>query len=600
MLPAFLQTVVPELDRATGGAWRIICIDDGSKDNTFSIIAQEHFSDARISGVRLSRNFGHQAAVSVGLAYAEGEYIGVIDCDLQDPIEVLIQLYRKALEEELDVCYGVRGRRDAPVFLRFAYSLYYRIIERLAEHRWPKDAGDFCVMSARCHKVLLALPEHSRMMRGLRSWIGFKQSGLSYDRPARLHGTSKYNLRKLCALALQGLVAFSNVPLRLASITGLLMGCFSMLFGVLVLVNRLFPTFTLLGYWVGANPGIATLSCFLAFVFSILFICVGIIGEYLIVLLQEAKGRPTAVVESVLGSAQMNDAVRHVIQSAGSREPARPMARCRPLNCLGNSMHPLPVMKSDPQRIVYASAPMAVSMTDCWYDIAGLDHFWIQRRFEVLKSLAGSEFGKTSRVAEIGCGNGLVQRQIEDHYGLPVTGFDLNELALKKNVSRMSPIFCYDIHQRSPEFRAQFDLVLLFDVLEHIDDEARFLQSIRYHLNSIGTLVINVPAHQALYSKYDEAAGHVRRYSIGALTKALEQNGFKIRSYTYWGLPLVPLLVVRKVLLNWRRTEQGIISTGFDPGGRATNNSLKLLARCEFLPQRFVGTSLMAVVENQE
>jgi dolichol-phosphate mannosyltransferase len=317
MLPAFLRTVIPELDRATGGSWRIVCVDDGSRDNTFAIITREHLADARITGISLSRNFGHQAAVSVGLAYASGEFIAVIDCDLQDPIEVLIQLYRKALEEELDVCYGVRGRRDAPIFLRLAYSAYYRVAQRLAEHHWPKDAGDFCVMSARCHQVLLSLPEHSRMMRGLRSWVGFKQAGVCYDRPARLHGTSKYNLRKLCALALQGLVAFSNVPLRLASITGLVMGVFSMLFGLLVVLNRLIPNFTVLGYWVGANPGTTTLLCFLAFVFSILFLCIGIIGEYLIVLLQEAKGRPTAVVASVLGSLQMNTSVHHVIQSIG-------------------------------------------------------------------------------------------------------------------------------------------------------------------------------------------------------------------------------------------------------------------------------------------
>ena len=322
MLPVFLRTVTPELDRATGGSWSIVCVDDGSWDDTFAIITREHLADPRINGIRLSRNFGHQAAVSVGLAYASGEFIGVIDCDLQDPIEVLIQLYRTALEEELDVCYGVRGRRDAPVFLRIAYSAYYRIAERLADHHWPKDAGDFCIMSARCHQVLLSLPEHSRMMRGLRSWIGFKQAGVSYDRPARMHGTSKYNLRKLCALALHGLVAFSNIPLRLASlglVDSVLRGLQTcLLFGLIVVLNRLFPNFTVLGYWVGANPGTATLLCFLAFVFSILFVCIGIIGEYLIVLLQEAKGRPTAVVESVLGTIQMNASVNHVIQPVGS------------------------------------------------------------------------------------------------------------------------------------------------------------------------------------------------------------------------------------------------------------------------------------------
>src|SRR5262249_6281873 len=204
MLPALFRAAVPRLNEAIGPRWRILCVDDGSADATFAIIAQEHLADERIVGVRLSRNFGHQAAVSVGLAFAAGNYVGVIDCDLQDPIEVLVAMYRKAVDEKLDVCYGIRGKRDASLFLRAAYSLFYRIIDRLADHDWPRDTGDFCVMSSRCHKVLTSLPEHSRMMRGLRAWVGFRQDGIRYDRPARLHGQTKYNLRRLCALAMQG------------------------------------------------------------------------------------------------------------------------------------------------------------------------------------------------------------------------------------------------------------------------------------------------------------------------------------------------------------------------------------------------------------
>lgn len=312
MLPAFFGAVVPRLSAAMGESWRIVCVDDGSADDTFAVLAREHLAERRIVAIRLSRNFGHQAAVSVGLAFATGDYVGVIDCDLQDPIEVLIQLYQKARQEQLDVCYGIRARRDAPLFLRLAYSAFYRLIERMAEHHWPKDAGDFCVMSARCQQVLLSLPEHSRMMRGLRSWVGFKQAGLPYARPARMHGASKYNLRRLWALATQGIIAFSNIPLRLASIVGLAMAGFSMVFGVLVVLNRFFPRFTILGYWVGANPGVTTVLCFLAFVFSILFTSIGIIGEYLGVLLQEVKRRPTAVVESVLGGVEKNSLAVHV------------------------------------------------------------------------------------------------------------------------------------------------------------------------------------------------------------------------------------------------------------------------------------------------
>jgi dolichol-phosphate mannosyltransferase len=318
VMATFFDTVVPELDRATGRSWRLLFVDDGSTDGTIDAIVREHLAEPRVTCISLSRNFGHQAAVSAGLAFAAGDYVGVIDGDLQDPVAVLIQLYKKAVEEHLDVCYGVRSRRDAPVVLRVAYRTYYKLIGRFAEHRWPRDAGDFCVMSDRFHRVVVSLPEHSRMMRGLRSWVGFKQAGLPYHRPARLHGMSKYNFGKLCALALHSLIAFSNIPLRLASFVGLLMGGGSLLFGLIVLMNRIFPRFTVFGYWVGANQGTATLLCFLAFVFSVLFICIGLIGEYLAILLQEVKGRPTAIVASVLGEIDKNALAKQISYTAVS------------------------------------------------------------------------------------------------------------------------------------------------------------------------------------------------------------------------------------------------------------------------------------------
>src|SRR5579863_1736766 len=158
-------------------------------------------------------------------------------------------------------------------------------------------------------------------------------------------------------------------------------------------------------------------------------------------------------------------------------------------------------MEHNPHPIIYASAPAAVSMTDDWYEVANADHFWIRRRFDVMDRLAGPVIRNAHGIAEIGCGNGLVQKSIEDHYGMAVAGFDLNELALKQNVSSMSPVYCYDIHQRSEDFRARFDVVLLFDVLEHIVDEGAFLESVKYHMTGSGTLIVNVPAHQSLYSK---------------------------------------------------------------------------------------------------
>jgi 2-polyprenyl-3-methyl-5-hydroxy-6-metoxy-1,4-benzoquinol methylase len=245
-------------------------------------------------------------------------------------------------------------------------------------------------------------------------------------------------------------------------------------------------------------------------------------------------------------------------------------------------------------RITYLSASMPVSMGDWWFEIATSDHFWIRRRFEVLRQLADSVVRSSRRVAEIGCGNGLLQRDIEDYYGISVAGFELNELALQKNVSRLSPLYCYNIHQRNPEFRAKFDLLLLFDVLEHIEDESGFLQSVQFHLAESGILLINVPAHQFFFSDYDRAAGHIRRYSMDQLAKVAELNGLRARAFTYWGLPLVPLLLLRKAMSMQRSDGKA----GFDSRGHAMNTLLSFLARCEPLPQRFLGTSVMAVLEN--
>lgn len=246
-------------------------------------------------------------------------------------------------------------------------------------------------------------------------------------------------------------------------------------------------------------------------------------------------------------------------------------------------------------RLTYLSPAQPVSMGDWWFDIATTGHFWIQRRFQVMRRLAGPIVRGAKLAAEIGCGNGLLQRDIEDGYGIPVAGFELNELALQKNVSRHSPLYCYNIHDRKPEFRGRFDLLFLFDVLEHIDDESGFLQSVKFHLADAGHLLINVPAHQALYSDYDRAAGHVRRYSLDQLAGVCEKNGLGLCAATYWGMPLVPLLLLRKSMR--LRRDDG--RAGFDPRGRTINTLLSWLSICEPLPQRFFGTSVMAVFENK-
>ncbi|MGO9275607.1 MAG: class I SAM-dependent methyltransferase [Terriglobia bacterium] len=248
------------------------------------------------------------------------------------------------------------------------------------------------------------------------------------------------------------------------------------------------------------------------------------------------------------------------------------------------------------RKIEYLSRPLEVSMADRWFKIASIDHFWVRRRFNVLQQLAGGVLSGAQQMAEIGCGHGMLQRQIEDAYGREVTGFDLNEYALKQNVCRLSRVCCYDIFQMDLQLKEQFDVVFLFDVLEHITEEDRFLRALMFHLAPTGKLLINVPAGQWAYSSYDVAAGHVRRYSIQMLRESAGRNHLEVERWTYWGLPLVPTLMLRKLWLAGIHDRSKIITTGFDSRTAGVNSALELLTKCEVIPQKLLGTSLMAIL----
>jgi 2-polyprenyl-3-methyl-5-hydroxy-6-metoxy-1,4-benzoquinol methylase len=247
--------------------------------------------------------------------------------------------------------------------------------------------------------------------------------------------------------------------------------------------------------------------------------------------------------------------------------------------------------------IEYLSPPALVRMADHWFEIASLDHFWVRRRFAVLQRLAGRQILAARELAEVGCGHGLLQRQIEDTYGKEVWGFDLNESALRQNVSHRSKLCCYDIFQRDAALHGRFDTIFLFDVLEHISDESAFLQALLFHLFSTGSVVVNVPAGQWAHSSYDDAAGHVRRYSIHNLQGVMAANGLVLKQWTYWGLPLVPSLMIRKLWLFGKRDQSEIIAAGFDSRSSVVNRMMAFLSQLEWLPQKFLGTSLMAIFE---
>lgn len=196
-------------------------VDDGSRDGSRDVLLLLAANDARVVVVELARNFGHQIAISAGLDLARGDGVIVMDSDLQDPPEVLPQFIAR-WREGYDVVYAVRASRKENLLLRAAYALFYRMLRRLANIDIPLDAGDFCLMDRRVVDVLTAMPERNRFVRGIRSWVGMRQIGLPYDRQGRHAGKPKYTLSRLTYLALDGIVSFSFVPLRIITMLGLL------------------------------------------------------------------------------------------------------------------------------------------------------------------------------------------------------------------------------------------------------------------------------------------------------------------------------------------------------------------------------------------
>ncbi len=266
----------------------IVLVDDGSNDLTPRLLQVLAANDRRVVAVHLSRNFGHQAAVTAGIDRARGDAVIVMDADLQDPPE-LIGRFLELWREGNDVVYAVRQRRKEGPAKRAAYALFYRLLEALSEHPIPRDAGDFCLMDRRVVEAMKSMPERVRFVRGLRAYVGFRQIGVAYDRPARAAGISKYTLSKLFRLALDGLVSFGGRPLRLVTYLGLISA--AMAFGLTFWV-------VLDAVWSQTAPrGWASLIIVILFMGSVQLLSLGIVGEYLRLIFLEAKGRPSYIVK---------------------------------------------------------------------------------------------------------------------------------------------------------------------------------------------------------------------------------------------------------------------------------------------------------------
>jgi dolichol-phosphate mannosyltransferase len=283
-------------------ACETVFVDDGSHDGTAELMEAASRQDSRFRGVVLSRNFGHQRAVTAGLDHALGNAVGVLDGDLQDPPELLLKFHTK-LREGYDVVYAVRKNRKEGPLKRFCYWAFYRLLRRMATIQIPLDAGDFCLMSRRVVDHIRALPERHRFVRGLRSWVGFRQIAMEYDRCERQAGETKYTLSKLLLLALDGLFTFSETPLRLATVSGALTATLSFVYTAYVVSWRLFdPSFAL--------PGFATISCGMFFLGGIQLLCLGILGEYVARIHNEVKRRPIYLVDRVIAQSRSDADVR--------------------------------------------------------------------------------------------------------------------------------------------------------------------------------------------------------------------------------------------------------------------------------------------------
>lgn len=292
-IPAFFAEfaqLVPKL----GLRVEFVCVNDGSRDATLEMLRRQLSSTPNMRIVNLARNFGKEAAISAGLAHARGDAVVVIDADLQDPPSLIAEFIAK-WHDGYDVVYGVRSSRKVDSLAKRATAHgFYSLFNRLSDMKIPEGAGDFRLMDRRVVDALLAMPERNRFMKGLFSWVGFRQTGVEYVREARVAGESGWNYLRLFNFAIDGLTSFSIAPLRLASLAGVLVSLAGFSYAAFLIIRTV-----LFGVDV---PGYASLMVVMMFLGGVQLLCLGVMGEYLGRLYIEAKGRPVYIVADVISS----------------------------------------------------------------------------------------------------------------------------------------------------------------------------------------------------------------------------------------------------------------------------------------------------------
>src|SRR5437868_7858081 len=293
-LPELLRRISSVLDTMPGGPHEMIFVDDGSSDRTIEILEDAANLDPRVLVIALSRNFGHQAALSAALDHVSGQVAVILDGDLQDPPETIAALVTK-YQEGFDVVYALRTQRKEALWLRLCFFIFYRVMTKMADMSLPLDAGDFGLISKRVVDQLRSMPEHHRYIRGMRSWIGYRQIGIPIERSARFAGKSKFGLMSRLKFASDAIFSFSTIPIRAAAFIGFVAIFLSTLFAIYAVIVKL--------AFHRSTEGFTALLLVITFLSGTVLFFLGIIGEYVGRVYEEVKARPLYIVKRIIRNA---------------------------------------------------------------------------------------------------------------------------------------------------------------------------------------------------------------------------------------------------------------------------------------------------------
>ena len=520
--------------------FEIICVNDGSRDRTLEKLIAAACCDSKIKILDLSRNFGKEAALTAGIEEARGDAVIPIDADLQDPPE-LIPVLIEHWQNGYDVVLAKRRDRSTDSFLkRKTAELFYQLHNRVATPQIPENVGDFRLIDRCVVEALKRLHEKRRFMKGLFAWVGFKTVTVEYVRQPRATGKTKFSGWKLWNLALEGITSFSTTPLRVWTYIGFMISSLSFAYGLFIVSHTLI-------YGVDV-PGYSSLLTAILFLGGVQLIGIGILGEYIGRIYIELKNRPIYIVRKRYGQ------ICHYESERISRNGA-------------DRGYPL---------VVRQPAQNSASVIEFLDLQPGID------------------------ILEIGCGTGGNLPML-CRFG-KVRAMEMDAYAREYATAKTGvPVFHGRLPDDLPFGPAEFDLVCLLDVLEHVRDDVAALQSVRFLLKLGGRLLLTVPAYQWLWSVNDQQLHHHRRYTASTLKRCFETAGLRAIKLSYFNTWLFPLACVARGIDKLFRREAAsgttVSPTFLNATFQKVFSSEALLIRKINMP---FGVSLLAVLESNE